>query len=262
MVEYYNGTDPLVWDPPSAPGGLEVALNNSGTNQNATITWNPSAGNVSKYIIYRSTNGNNYVPIATNSASSTSYTDHSLPTNGVANYEIQAVYPLGNSLITSSVSAFFNPSYNFPIAIVNGPSNRLYLVVSAMPANVTNFVVTRTVYDSSSILDTFYPIDVARWQQEPVYYPPNIASGTFSIPLSSLTNGVALIPANQVTPYGSYDLSVQAVGSDGRPRQCGGLLGAERLPHVRHLWHCSLPGRNGRDEKQFEISPGFWQRSF
>jgi pimeloyl-ACP methyl ester carboxylesterase len=215
LAEYYNGTDPLVWDPPAAPGGLNVVLNNSGTNQTASLTWNPSGGSVSNYVIYRDT-GSGFVPIATNSASSTSYTDHSLPTNGTANYEIQAIYPLGSSLKTSYVSAFSNPSYNFPIAIVNGASNRLYLVVSAMPANVTNFVVTRTVYNSSSDLDAFYPIDTQRWLQTPNYYSPSVTDGTFSISQASFTNGVAPIPTNLVPPYGTYDLSVQAVGSDGK----------------------------------------------
>ena len=215
LQEYYNGTDPHVFNTPNAPGGLDVALITSGGSQDVSLTWNAPGGSATGYVILRDS-GLGFVAIATNSAGVTSFIDYLLPTNGVAIYEIQAIYALGRSLITALVSAFSNPTYNFPMSIVNGPSNQLYLVVSAMPPGVTNFLVTRTVYDGSSYLGAFYPIDFQRWQQEPYFFSPAISSGTFSVPVASFSNGIALITTDQVPPYGTYDLSVQAVGADGK----------------------------------------------
>jgi hypothetical protein len=232
LQEYYNGTDPLVWDPPAAPGGFEVALNNSGSNQTATLTWNSAGGSVTGYVIYRDT-GSGFVAIATNSAGSTSYTDNSLPSNRYANYQIQAVYGNGSSLLSASLSAFYNPSYNFPIAIVNGPSNRLYLVVSAMPANVTNFVITRVGNGPDSGWEASYPIE-PRWAQVS-YGFESIGNGSFSIPAGALTNGIALIPPEEVPPYGSYQLLVEVVGADGKTGGCE-PWGMDEMMDVYHIY--------------------------
>jgi hypothetical protein len=64
-----------------------------------------------------------------------------------------------------------------------------------MPANVTNFLVTRIVYDYNSGRDACFPIDYWRWNQTSYCVPPPASNGTFSIPLASFTNGTALIPA-------------------------------------------------------------------
>jgi hypothetical protein len=232
LTEYYNGTGPLVWDTPAAPGGLNVVLNNSGSSQTATLTWNPSSGSVSSYVIYRDT-GSGFVAIATNSATSTSYTDNSLPSNRYANYQIQAIYGNGSSLVSVSLSAFYDPSYNFPIAIVNGPSNRLYLVVSAMPATVTNFAITRAGNGPDSGWEAYYPIE-PRWAQESYGFEP-IGDGSFSIPASALTNGIVLIPPEEVPPYGSYQLRVVVVGADGKTGGCE-PWGMDQMMDVYHIY--------------------------
>jgi len=169
------------------------------------------------------------------------------------------VYPLGSSQITGSVSAFANQNYNFPIAIVNGPANRLYLVVSAMPAGVTNFLVTRTVYDPSSMLDAFYPIDSSAGSNHQLRFTSDHQWSLF-IPITSFSNGIALFPTNQVPLYCACDLSVQAVGEDGK---CGPRFpaGGRAFPDVSHIWHRSIRGRNRPNEEQPLLPYAVRQRS-
>jgi hypothetical protein len=85
-----------------------------------------------------------------------------------------------------------------------------------MSSGITNYVITRTIYATNSGLEASYPIDYWRWNQIPTCLPPPITNGTFNISAAAFANGVALIPTNDVPLYGTYDLSIQAQGSDGK----------------------------------------------
>jgi len=119
LQEYFNGTNPLVFDKPAAPTGLMVLVNNDGST---TVNWNASSGLVNEYVVYRDT-GSGFVAVATNT-SQTSFHDTSLGPGQNAYYEVQAIYSLGSSFLTASNANLYHPSYDLPMAIVNGPSTR------------------------------------------------------------------------------------------------------------------------------------------
>jgi hypothetical protein len=213
IVEYQNGTNPHVFNTPPAPTGVNVVVN---TNGSTTISWTASPG-ATGYVVYSDVAGG---AIATNSSSQTSFIDTSLSTGRNANYQIQTLFSGGAmSLPSSPVGNFYDPRLDINVAIVNGLSNRLYLVVSAVPQGVSNLVIMRTNYDNDSWSSYFYgatyPFDNYRWGIPPQYLPGTITNGTFSLQLSSFTNGIAQIPDGDVPLYGSYELAVTPIGANG-----------------------------------------------
>jgi hypothetical protein len=203
LEEMYNGTDPLTFNTPPPPTGFTVVINSDGTT---TVTWNASVGS-SGYTLERDT-GSGFVPIASN-ISSTSYHDTSLSFGQNARYEVQALSSAGNSGFTVPDPNLYRPQYDLPMAIVNGRSNRLFLVVSTPPPGVTNFLITRVVSAN------YYPFNYLRWEQPYQVLGALTTNGTFSIPVSSLSNGIAQIPDTDAPLFGSYDFTVTPAGANG-----------------------------------------------
>jgi hypothetical protein len=100
--KFAMGINPSTWvTPPPPPGAF--ALYNS-HNQTVTLTWQPSQGNVTGYIVSRSVPPDDYENLATLPATATNFIDSSPATNfppeeGVPYYYLQATYAPGNSLI-------------------------------------------------------------------------------------------------------------------------------------------------------------------
>jgi hypothetical protein len=215
LEEMYNGTDPHVFNAPPAPTGVSVVINPNGST---TVNWNASPGPVTGYVIYRNT-GSGYVAIATNGPTDTSYTDSTLTAGQIASYQIQSLYLNLSSTVGSS---FTLPGTNLlcsqydPVnmAIVNGRSNRLYLVVSAIPPGVTDFLISRSIESYGYDLDVYYPLDFTELETGGNLAPVT-TNGTFSIPVTAFTNGMAQISDAEVPPFGAYILSVQPTGANG-----------------------------------------------
>ena len=221
LTEYYNGTDPLVFNPPpGVPDLNEDYL--SGTNGSTSITWQPASGSVLGYIV--TSNG---VPVATNSPSQLSYVDNAA-TAGTDAIQVQVLYSGG---VSSASSAILNPelaSYSTAFVIVNGPGGHRYLVAS------TNLPYLAAIHVEGWEETVGYPInDVSspqRYLQPEAYFPNGGDSGdpywsawvAFDIPISSFTNGIAQVPDSDLPPYAEYDLYFQAVADDG---QAGDLSG-------------------------------------
>jgi len=221
LEEYYNGTDPLVFNTPAGPGGVSVVLSSNGTS--ATITWNPSAS-ATNYTIQRDS-GSGFATIATVSSPQTSYQDNSLTAGVNVRYRIIANFPLGSSFPSSSMDTLLRTNYTTSAVIVRGPGGALYLVVSAVSTNISTFRVYHT-----NVANCYYPIAAlysfyTLWA--PYYYDgslspaPTFTNGFFDVPVASFSNGVCKLTTNQVPSFTVNQFSVQALGANGK---CGEMV--------------------------------------
>jgi hypothetical protein len=212
LVEYYNGTDPLVFNTPEEVPDLNENYV-SGTNGSTSITWQPASGAVVGYLI--SSNG---VAVATNSPSQLSYIDNS-PTASSDLIYVQVIYSGG---LSAGSYAPLNPvpgAYSTPCVVVDGPGGHGYMVIS------TNLPRLAAIHVAGWEENVSYPIDTSpsqRYLQPQAYYPDS-ADGPygsvwidFEIPIGSFTNGIAQIPDSDLPPYAYYLLDFQAVDQDGR----------------------------------------------
>jgi len=198
--------NPNSFYPPSAPQGFTVAYNaNNGT---ATLSWQPSAGNVSSYTIERDytnyyTLGDGQSSQFTSSIGTVSYVDNLSSFSadpleyGTINvsYKIMANYAGGKSAWTANV--LLEPE-SFTANIATGSAETPELTVMTMPANATRFVLTEI---DENILNSYTG----------GYIVTNI-----SIAVGNLTNGSCSLPNPGVPTEGDYYYWVgQAVGSDG-----------------------------------------------
>jgi hypothetical protein len=199
LVEYQNGTDPLVWDAPAGVQNISVQLV-GGTNGNLLATWQPAGGQVLGYII--SVDNSN---VATNSPSQLSYLAAGVPPL----IGVQAIYADGLSSITYSHGTTAMSS----VALVNGPGGVPYLVMPQINENVAAIQVSLFSEGTRS-----YPIDFLGSQRycQPVHdYPGFGVINTFEVPISYFTNGIAQLTAGEVPPYGDYSATFQIVSTMG-----------------------------------------------
>ncbi len=211
IQEYYNGTDPLVFNSPAAPTGLSVTLNSNGSC--ATISWS-SSGSATGYTLQRNT-GSGFSTIATISAPGTLYEDCSLTSGVNASYQLLANYALGTSSPSALVNTLLNSNYTTNALIVRGPGGALYIVASAVSSQITAFRVFHT-----NVADCYYPIGEV--DPAPYYYDgsfsnaPTLTNGYFDVPITAFTNGVCQLTTNQVPPYCVNQFSLQPRGTNGR----------------------------------------------
>ncbi len=209
---------------PKAPGGFTATLSTNGTN--VILSWDPSLGNVSNYVIIR-IDSPSYAPVvivSNISSSATSYTDTSLPSGTGYEYEIEASYGSGASAVSGVVNPNIEPAYTTMGQVVRGPQGALYLAVSAVPQNVVAIRVNLfegtmeyplNDYGLSDFQEWTPPIDSTDdWIGYNLYSGPS--SHYFDIPVTNFVNGICQIPATNYSQFGGYTFVVQGVGADGR----------------------------------------------
>ncbi len=217
IEEYENGTSPTSFNTPHAPRGLTVTLNSSGTTAN--LAWNPSGGTVTGYTIeryYFKTGVNDFPTSATNR----SYADTTTPPDLDPNYypptyRLQAHYAAGDSEWGDWVSVH-RPFTQTMLGRVRGSGGRSYLVLSGAAPDVTGVKITWLNYNSN---------------------PPT--TNSFTLPLSSFTNGIAIIPESQVQIRDERTRWAQVVLTNGS-------LG--KFISVGNSTHQSVPFFDGREQ--------------
>ncbi|HTV43102.1 MAG TPA: alpha/beta hydrolase [Candidatus Sulfotelmatobacter sp.] len=216
---YQMGVNPFSWITPPAPQGLAALYN--ANNGNVAVSWEPSSGPVTGYILV-GPNGTNYL-----SSGATTYNDNVSSIQGdytndindwgptlFYTYQIQATYSGGDSAWSNPVWMQSDPaltSQSPPLAIfcylVPGPQGSLYLAAPALPPGTAGLNVMRVdlgAYYLNGAYDGNLPIET-----------------NFDIPVNSSTPGLFLIPSqwNQMQPdaynYNWYAWWVQVVSSNG-----------------------------------------------
>ncbi len=192
LQEYQNGTNPKAPDLPPPPQGLTVQYSGSGSA--VGITWQPSGGAVTGYTLFRSIPylyQDDEIPL---SSTDTSYADTlpSLPVTGYDDitYQIQAHYTNGSSPL-SGPQKLGLPERQVYGWITCGEGGRSIVTFSGLGADVAavRFILSDgSSYGTDSIHD---------------------------IPISSVTNGVFVIPETWI-PEGGTECYVQTLDGNGR----------------------------------------------
>ncbi|MDR3566369.1 MAG: alpha/beta hydrolase [Negativicutes bacterium] len=208
--KYQLGLNPSVFSTPAAPQGVVASLKQ--TAKTATISWLPSRGAVTGYIVEKidsyGTWGGYYPPTVTDvnvSAASTSYQDNISanlrdPDNGNnydLSYRVKALYSGGNSTAWSATIPAPQPTVSAFVA--PGANGTTFLKVSGVPANATT--VRLTFIDQITQMDGSH---------DPSF------DFTQDIPVSAFNNG--LYPLTTPWPltdgYGGADFAVYAESVD------------------------------------------------
>ena len=216
---YTNGASQIAYawwiqSSPPAPSGVTVSYNaNTGA---ATVSWQPSPGDVTGYTILRQdSSGSGFTAITTVSAGQTSYVDNSYPGGYDVNYEIVANYAEGSSSPSDPENPRTIPDYTVPAFIVRGPQGALYLTVAGVPQNITAFRVYRTNSQASYYpISNFGNLSIYTWENSQLF-TASVGDGYFDVPVTNFNNGVYQLTSGQAPPYGTYGFQVQALGSDG-----------------------------------------------
>ena len=195
LQEFQNGTDPTAFNTPPAPQGLTVNYNS--ISNTAAISWQPSPGSVTGYIVERNNNGT--VTDFTFSSGTTSFTDTTEtqtpdpynPENGPVSYnptyQVQAEYTGSQYSAWSAPVKLLSLENAVAFSVVGGnqPGSG-YLVVSDLSQNVAALQITRFNTTSHTITN-------------------------FNISAGSLTNGVYALTDDDTN---NYDWWVQTVEGD------------------------------------------------
>jgi hypothetical protein len=234
MQEMENRTDPLLFNSPPAPTGLQALI--SADNTKIELKWDPAPGPVVGYMVQ--SGFDDPVPVP---ASATSLSVDA-PPNGFA-YQlnhVHALYARGPSLVTPGVVP---QSEIGPPRVVNGANGRLFLVVPNRPRNAAFVRLVRLVEEPTTGLpiEHVYPqfdwnplwLD-GEYQTRGKAHRPLTVNGSMDIPASSLVNGRFEIPLEFAPYFGRYCFQVQVVYEDGMlgPLQfCRGMV----TTHVRRV---------------------------
>jgi hypothetical protein len=208
LEEYYNGTDPHVFNPPQGVPNISADFV-TGPNGNMIVTWQAASGPVLGYII-----SSNLVVVATNTASQLTYVDTS-PTAGEDTIGVQAIYAGGLSSVVYGGGITVDPSYATPVVLVNGPGGIPCLVIPNLNMDLAAIQVSLT-----SDGGVGYPVDSypsQRYRQTlTTIYPGFGVVNTFQVPISRFTNGVAQLTQSEVPPYGDYYALFWSISKTGR----------------------------------------------
>jgi hypothetical protein len=218
--KFQMGLNPNVFYTPPAPQGLTASYDAGSST--ATVSWQPSAGAVTGYTVQKhdawtglTTNYN----FGTNISSfvdnvSADVLDPQWGDILMVSYEVQAHYG------TLGDSAWAGPApldqKTLVAAFIAGPQGSAYVAVPIIPPGSVTLQVTR--------------FDEYAWIQYDWYGGNAPYVTNFTIPVSSSTNGLYLIPPSWcVMPpdaYGSaydYQWSVQTLNTNGLPTATGAL---------------------------------------
>ncbi len=224
---YTNGSSHVAYassidSSPPAPSGITVSYNaNTGA---ATVSWQPSPGDVTGYTILRQdSSGSGFTAIATVPDGQTSFVDNFYPGGFDVEYEVEADYAEGNSSPSDSENPRTNPDYTVPAFIVRGPAGALYLIVAGIPQGVTAFRVYRTdsqasYYPLSTFINAGYdPAETNSiyTMEDSLLFTPIIGNGYFDVPVTNLVSGIYQLTSSQASSYGTYGFQVQALEANG-----------------------------------------------
>ena len=253
---YTNGASQIAYawwiqSSPSAPSGITVSYNaNTGA---ATISWQPSPGNVTGYTILRqNSSGSGFTAIATVPGGQTSYVDNSYPGGYDVEYEVEANYAQGSSSPSDPENPRTNPGYTVPAFIVRGSQGALYLIVAGIPQNVTVIRIYRTdsqaaYYPISSFVEELYYNEFVTNSiyslEESQFFDSGVGNGYFDVPVTNLVNGIYQLTGTQVPPYGTYSFQAQALASDGK---AGGKVSTGRATGDLGRADYNIPFFDGR----------------
>jgi predicted esterase len=223
LYKYENGMNPNTFYQPAAPQGLTATYNAS--TGAATVTWRPSAGSVTGYVLTTPNSGT-----VTLSATNSSYVDND-PDLATAlsgdpfigdyfntSFQLEASYVEGDS-----AAATVNLQPSAPnIWFVQGAQGSNFLAISALPPGTAAIRLSR--------------------EDEPaeVFHGDNSFDASNDIPLSSFTNGLFYVPPGLTTApldaYGnaSYDWWGQTVNSNGVATSQAISLGENSATNVNY----------------------------
>lgn len=224
--DYENGYTPVIFHTPPAPRGL--AANYNSYNNTATISWQPSLGAVTGYILekydsYLRTVQDFTIPVGTESYVDDLSSDPPDPLSGNTvnvSYKVQAVYGTHTSYWGGPVPL---EQDTLPATFIAGPQGWAYVAVSSVPPGAVALRVTRI--DELALEFGFGPY-----------------STNFDIPISASTNGFYLIPSSwdvmQPDAWNSsgYFWYVQTLNTNGTPNANGVLYQGYRFTGDDRGW--------------------------
>lgn len=153
-----DGINLLWWNgPPSAPAIQSVSV----TGSDATVRWTaPPESDVSGYSLYRSTDGTNWVFVATMGSATTSYVDTNLA-NGTYWYAVSAIDTMGTaSHPSASAQAQVGPTMQDQIDALQQALNNANSAIATLQGQLNdlkttlNTVMSQQAMQSTALLNT------------------------------------------------------------------------------------------------------------
>ena len=183
---------------PTAPSGLAVK---SSAYNSISLGWTDNATNETGFKLQRSTNGVDYVEIATLGADTRSYTDGSVSSKATYYYRVAAYNSSGSSSYSNSTSVT-TPDAPPPapvaptgVAAANNGDGTALVSWSAGTSTATSFEVMRATYNSRK--------------------------GTWGTPVSAATVPASVLSFVDATGAGTFRYTVRAVNSGGASAYAG-----------------------------------------
>ena len=166
VQEWYNGTNPNVFNDPQAPFNFTAAADSpSGA---VTLRWDSPNNSVVQFVIQRENPGGSFTELACLTNSETVYVDNSSASTNGQVYRILARYGAGDSSWSAEVVVNANNLPALEATVVRGPGGRLHLVVGhtsdaiqtiRVTAAYGNWPWTQIVVDvarSNLVMGTYY----------------------------------------------------------------------------------------------------------
>ena len=215
--KFQMGLNPTNFYTPPAPQGLTVSYNVN--NGNVSVNWLPSPGPVTGYTVKKFDYQTEQTTTFTFLTNTTGFPDTVLDTPAdlvsdgptiYVTYQVQAQYGTNNSAWSGAVWLEANAgTTGTPVLNANwiyGPTGTAYLAVSAIPSGTVTLLITR--------------ID----NRAEFFYGNASFNTTNSIPVTSLTNGLYLIPASwtpsaDIYGYEDYTWWLQSITANGLPSE-------------------------------------------
>lgn len=200
IQKYQNGMNPTNFYTPPAPQGVNVAYN-TGTDE-AVVSWQPSAGPVTGYVITDSDGNTINVSASTFSAIDDISSDTPDPFSGDIGTTISVQAKYGTNF-SAKAGPFPVETAAILASIVPGPPGTAYLSVAGLPADTA--AIRLTEIDSAIV----------------AYYDTDPTVTNFDIPVGIFTNGLFQMANSAIVPDGysrhlyPYAWRAQAVGPSG-----------------------------------------------
>ena len=104
------------------------------------------------------------------------------------------------------------PDTNTPpptLTLVSGPQGYFYVIGSGLPSDLSAIRIFRYSEQYTSGGVNYWPDGSGSG------YPTDLADGSFDLPVASITNGIAQIPASEAYSFGNYAFEAAAIDSNG-----------------------------------------------
>ncbi len=216
LQKYQMGVAPNVWATPPAPAGFTAVLNP--TNGVVTLSWQSTLGAVSGYSLSRF------------DAATFSVTNMAL---GLTNSFVDPNYP---AVDPTTAPFYLFPSYYYISAVYSNAESSAVAYAYPVPYN-TSPVAADVVFASSGnpVLAVWQvPPDVTQLRVTAVTNDQitgdSYAVRTFTVPVSSITNGLYTLSNTIINPYG-ISWPVEGLTADGHVRVGGDVSGT-----MSHFW--------------------------